>query len=41
MSGRWDITLSFLFIVSFGWAISGSKAEVRKLKDIYNGLSKL
>ena len=41
MSGRWDVTLFYLFIVSFGCAIPGSKTEVRKLKDIYDGLLEL
>ena len=41
MSGRWDVTLSFLFTVSFGYEIPGSRKEGRKLKDIYNGLLKV
>ena len=38
MSGRWDVTVYFSFIVSFGCAVPGSTIEVRKLKDIYNEL---
>ena len=41
MSSRWDVTLSFFFIVSFGCAINIIKAEIRKRKDIYNELLKV
>ena len=41
MSGRWDVILSFFFIVLFGCEIPISKTEGRKLKDMYNGLLKV
>ena len=41
MSGRWDVTLSFFFIVSFVCAIPGSTKQGWKLKDIYNILLKV
>ena len=41
MSGRWDVTLSFFFMVSVGCAILGSTTEGKKRKDIYNGLLKV
>ena len=41
LGGRWDVTLSFFFIVSFVCAITGSTAEGQKIKDIYNGLLKV
>ena len=41
MSGRWDVTISFFFIVSFVCAIPGSMTEGQKLKDIYNELLKV
>ena len=41
LGGRWYVTLSFFFIVSFRCEINGSMIEEWKLKDIYNGLLKL
>ena len=41
MSGRWDVTLYFFFIVSFDFSIPGIMTEGRKLKDIYNGRLKV
>ena len=41
LGGRWDVTLYFFFIVSFGCAITSSTAEGQKLKYIYNGLLKV
>ena len=38
LGGRWDVTLSFFFIVLFGCATSGSMTEGQKLKDVHNGL---
>ena len=41
LGGRWDVTISFLFIVSFGCATTGSAAEGPKPKDTQNGLLKV
>ena len=41
MSGRWDVTLSFFFIVSFDCEMPDSTNERQKNKDVYNGLFKV
>ena len=41
LGGRWDVTLYFSFIVSFGCSIPGSTTEGRKLKGIYIVLLKV
>ena len=41
LGGRQGITLSFIYILSFGYATPGGAAEGRKLKNIWNGLLEL
>ena len=41
LGGRQGITLSFIYILSFGYATPGGAAEGCKLKNIWNGLLEL
>ena len=41
LGGIWDVTLSFLFVVSFYCAIPENTTEGQKVNNIHNGLLKV